>query len=218
MWTSQQEHSASPDSTREPVAPRLTGRGQNVLRRRCVILRTRLLHSVNLMISLFAASSCRYGSDLKLKKWQNADSFKTSNVHKHWDEQHVSWRSGLKLRDSNPQLNRPQLQCTLCAWPLGSLSAVTFSLFDTNYSISSGETTLEKLKLVFFILQNHFLFYCSICLYCLWTLKKGKKAEKIEILFDFLLKWQLDSSLFVPEIISIKQVFIPEMKVQWKTH
>lgn len=44
--------------------------------------------------------------------------------------------------------------------------------------------------------------------------KKRKKAEKIEILFDFLLKWQLDSSIFVPEIISIKQVFIPEMKVQ----
>ena len=41
-----------------------------------------------------------------------------------------------------------------------------------------------------------------------------QKAEKIEILFDFLLKWQLDSSIFVPEIISIKQVFIPEMKVQ----
>ena len=110
MWTSQQEHSASPDSTREPVAPRLPGRGQNVLRRHCMIPRTRLLHSVNLIISLFAASSCRYGSDLKLQKWQNADSFKTSNVHKHWDEQHVSLRSGLKLRDSNPQLNRPQLQ------------------------------------------------------------------------------------------------------------
>lgn len=47
--------------------------------------------------------------------------------------------------------------------------------------------------------------------------KKGNKPEKIEILFDFLLKWQLDSSIFVPEIISIKQVFIPEMKVQWKT-
>ena len=44
--------------------------------------------------------------------------------------------------------------------------------------------------------------------------KKGNKPEKIEILFEFLLKWQLDSSIFVSEIISIKQVFIPEMKVQ----
>ena len=30
----------------------------------------------NLIISLFAASSCRYGSNLKLQKWQKADNFK----------------------------------------------------------------------------------------------------------------------------------------------
>ena len=73
----------SPDSKREPVAPRLTGRGQNVLRRHFMILRTRLLHSINLIISLFAASSCRYGSNLKLQKWQKADNFKISNVNKY---------------------------------------------------------------------------------------------------------------------------------------
>lgn len=45
----------------------------------------------------------------------------------------------------------------------------TFNLFHTSYFIPLGETILEKLKPVFFILRSHFLFCSSICLCCLWT-------------------------------------------------
>lgn len=119
LWTSRQEQPVPPDSTQKPVEPRLTGRRQNVLRRHFVILRSRLLHWINLIISLFAASSCRYGSYLKLQKWQKADNFKISNVYKYWNEQHVSWLSGLKMQDSNFQLNRPQLQSSAFYFALG---------------------------------------------------------------------------------------------------